>query len=57
MKRRVGKKVSETGMRVFTTNQIPMIRTSYAVRARRSLKDRLVKPSGFEVEETETQKD
>lgn len=44
-------------MRVFTTNQIPMIRTSYAVRARRSLKDRLVKPSGFEVEETETQKD
>ena len=34
-----------------------MIMKSYIVRANRSLKDQLARPSGFKVEETETQKD
>lgn len=51
------KKAAETEVRVFTNNQIPMILRPYTVGARRSLKDQLAKPSGFEVEESETRKD
>lgn len=52
-----GKKAAETEVRVFTNNQIPMILKPYTVGARRSLKDQIAKPSGFEVEESETRKD